>query len=74
MRIYVERFVKGEYHDRFGDILDYDRLDQKLSENEAVQVSYQKTNGSFMNLRILEVDRQENAKPETIWIFVEENY
>ena len=74
MRIYVERFVKGEYHDRFGDILDYDRLDQKLSENEAVQISYQKTNGSFMNLRILEVDRQENAKPETIWIFVEENY
>ena len=74
MRLYVERFVKSEYYDRFDDILDYDKLDNKLSENESVQFTYQKTDGIRMNVRILEVDRRQNAKPETIWIFSEENH
>ena len=74
MRLYVERFVKSEYHDRFADVLDYDKLDIELSESEAVQFTYQKTAGSYINVRILKVDRQENAKPETIWIFAEETY
>ena len=73
MRLYVDRFVKGEYHD-FEDILDYDKLDEKLSETEDVQFTYQKIDGSRVNVRILEVDGQqnENAKPETIWIFAKE--
>ena len=73
MRLYVDRFVKGEYHD-FEDILDYDKLDEKLSETEDVQFTYQKIDGSRVNVRILEVDGQqnENTKPETIWIFAKE--
>ena len=73
MRLYVKRFVKGEYHKCFDDILDYDKLDKKLSETEAVQFIYQKTNGVYMNVRILEVERRQNTKPETIWIFAKEN-
>ena len=72
MRLFAERFVKSEYRDRFDDVLDYDKLDQKLSETEIVQFTYQKTNGTWISARIREVDRQQNAKPETIWIFVEE--
>ena len=73
MRLYVDRFVKGEYHD-FEDILDYDKLDEKLSETEDVQFSYQKTDGRRINVRIVEVGsgQNENTKPETIWIFAEE--
>ena len=71
IRLYVERFVRSEYFDRFDDVLDYDKLDQKLSEIEAVQFTYQKTNGVFMDVRILEVDRKQDTKPETIWIFSE---
>ena len=73
MRLYVERFVKREYHDLFDDILDYDKLDQKLRQHETVQFSYQKTNGVHIQVRILEVNRHGDAKPETIWIFTEEN-
>ena len=69
MRLYVDKYVKGEYHDRFDEILDYDKLDEKLSKNGAVQFTYQKTNGIYINVRILESDRRQNAKPETIWIF-----
>lgn len=74
VRLYVERFVKSEYYDRFDNILDYDKLDNKLSENKSVQFTYQKTDGIRMNVRILEVDRRQNAKSETIWIFSEENH
>ena len=73
MRLYVERSVKREYHDRFDDILDYDNLAKKLSETEAVQFTYQKTNGIWINVRILEVEKGQNTKPETIWIFSEEH-
>ena len=73
MRLYVERFVKREYHDRFDNILDYDKLHEKLNKNEAVQFTYQKTDGIWMNIRIIEGDRRQNARPETIWIFAKEN-
>ena len=69
IRLYVERFIKPEYHNHFDDILDYDKLDKKLSESEVVQFTYQKTNGTWINVRILESDRRPDTKPETIWIF-----
>ena len=71
IRLYVEQFVKDEYHDRFDEILDYDNLIQELSENGDVQFSYQKTNGTNINIRVLVSDKQQNTKPETIWIFSE---
>ena len=74
MRLYVERFVKREYHERFDDVLDYGKLDIKLSETEAMQFTYQKTDGICMNVRILKADRQQDAKPETVWIFEEETH
>ncbi|MCH5271797.1 MAG: GGDEF domain-containing protein [Lachnospiraceae bacterium] len=73
MRLYIERFVKFEYYDCFNEILDYDKLKQKLNESEAIQFSYQKTDNSWVNIRILKIDSQQNAKLETIWIFAEEN-
>ena len=74
MRLYTEGFVKPEYHDRFDEILDYDKLDQKLNETEVVQFSYQETSGKCLNVRVLEGDRRKDTKPETIWIFAEENH
>ena len=73
MRLYVERFVTLEYYNYFDEILDYDKLKQKLNESEAIQFSYQKTDNSWVNIRILKIDSQQNAKLETIWIFTEEN-
>ena len=73
MRLYVKRYVKREYYDSFDDVLDYEKLDEKLKETGSVQFTYQKTDGISINVRILADDRQDNAKPETIWIFTEEN-
>lgn len=68
MRLYVERYVKSEYHDSFEDILDYDKLDQRLRRNENVELTFEKVNGDNMVIRVLEVYRQKNAMPETIWM------
>ena len=69
MRLYVERFVKSEYWDRFGDVLDYDKLSEELSERESVQFDYEKTDGTRMNVCILPVDRQQSSKSEALLIF-----
>ena len=69
MRLYVERFVEPEYRDRFEDIVNYEKLDKKLSETEVVQFTYQKTDGICMKVRILKLDRSKDKNAETIWIF-----
>ena len=74
LRLYVERFVKPEYRALFDDIIDFEKLDKKLSEIELVHFAYQKTNDISMNVRILKVDKYKNANSETIWIFAEENH
>lgn len=68
MRLYVKQFIKNEYHDRFEEVLDYDKLDYKLRNKEAIEFIYQNKEGIFVILRILEIGRRENSKPETIWM------
>ena len=73
MKLYIERYVKSEDRALFDDVLDYDKLDRALREAHVVQFSYQKTNGIRMSVRIVESDRKNGAKPETIWIIAEES-
>ena len=72
VRLYVEQYVEPEYAHLFEDVLDYKKLDAKLHAQEAVEFSYRKKDGVRMNARILQVDKHQNAKQETIWIFAEE--
>ena len=71
MRLYVKQYVKSEYHARFEEILNYDKLGEELGEGEVVRFIYQKTNGVSMEASIYAIDRQQNARPETLWIFSE---
>ena len=67
-RLYVETLIEKEYHPLFDDVLDYDKLDQKLRNKERVDITYRRTNGVAMILRVLEIDRRESARAETIWM------
>lgn len=69
MRVYVERYVKQEYQDEFYALLDYRILADRLREKASVEFSYQKTDGSWMDLRVMEIDNQTDEKLESIWIF-----
>ena len=73
LRLYVERFVKSEHDNRFDDILDFDKLEQKLGENGSLRIAYQKIDGVHMSIRILKADNRKDGKTETVWIFAEEN-
>ncbi len=67
LRLYVDRFVKGEYQQLFLKVVDYTILTKLLREKKVVQFSYQKVDGTWMNMRILGTESAE--KQETIWIF-----
>ncbi len=67
LRLYVDRFVKGEHQQRFLDVLDYATLGRLLKEKKVLRFSYQKVDGTWMDLRILGTESPE--KQETIWIF-----
>ena len=68
IRLYVERFVKPEYHHLFDDLVDYDRLEKKLSSSGMVDIDYQKINGDDMIIRVRKVDSEEKTGSETIWM------
>ncbi len=72
LRMYMEKYVKPEYHDRFEKVLDYRYLLKMLEEDGGVQLPYQKAGGMWMELRILPLDEQSEEKCGTIWIFTDE--
>lgn len=70
LKLYAERYVVPEDRSKFDNIVDFNVLGERLSEDNAVQFSYQRSSdGKNMNLRIVELDKRDSDKPETIWIF-----
>ena len=69
MRVYVEQYVSPEYRAQFEELLDFEKFKKRLGETGSVQFGYRKTDGTEMNVRIVEVDRRQDAKSEMIWIF-----
>ena len=70
LRMYVDKFVKWEYQEKCLKVTDYDYLTERLQQEGEVRFSYQKVDGTWMSLRILDVGPEE--KQETIWIFLDE--
>ena len=72
LRLYIDKFVKWEYYDRFHKVMDSSYLTERLHQDGKIQFSYQKLDNTWVNLRILELDTKEKGKRETIWIFADE--
>ncbi len=70
IRLYVDKYVKSEYQEQFLQWIDYEYLTKRLLEEGSVQLSYQKVDDTWMNLRILGVEVEK--KQECIWIFLDE--
>ena len=73
MRLYIDRYVKEEYQPRLLRMIDYDELTRLLRTEAQGDLSliYQKVDGKYVSLRIMEMDRYTEEKYETIWIFSE---
>lgn len=68
MRNYVKKYVQSDYQDCFADVLDFDKLNEMLLKNKHVELAFKNAKGFDIILRILEMERPENALPETIWM------
>ena len=72
MELYIQKLVKKIYCDRFEEVMNFEKLEEKLEADEEVQITYQKVNGAWMKLRILDLSDQFKEKGETLWIFTDE--
>ena len=68
IRRYIQRYVKADDYDRFDVVIDYHKLNEKLQKDKYVEVAFKDINDFDIILRILVVDRREDAMPETIWM------
>ncbi len=73
MRLYIDRYVKEEYQSGLLQMIDYEELTRILRTEAQGDISliYQKVDGKYVSLRILEMGEYTEEKYETIWIFSE---
>ncbi len=69
MLLYARRMVRPQYWKPFKAVCDYTQLEKQLEENGAPEILYQKTDGGWMQLRILKFKAYARQSRETLWIF-----
>lgn len=73
MRDYCYDLVKREYYDRFEKLFDYEYIEEQLKKENIVDFTYQKLDGSWIELKITIYDQDSSEIPEMLWIFLDEN-
>ncbi len=69
IKLYIEKYVESGSQDSFRELLEFDRLAERLRGGSSVSFDYLKVNGSKMNLKIIQINEPTGGKHETIWIF-----
>lgn len=65
--------LRSEYYDRFEKFYDYDYIKDQLSSGNTVNFTYQKIDGSWVELTITIYDEDSSEAQEMLWIFQDEN-
>lgn len=73
MRDYCRELVRLEYHDQFETLFDYDYIQEQLSSGKEIDFTYQKKDGSWVDLRITIYAQDQRDTKEMLWIFLDEN-
>lgn len=73
MREYCRTLVRPEYFDRFEKFLDYDYVQEQLSAVHETGFTYQKLDGSWVELKITLNDQEASGTHEMLWIFTDEH-
>lgn len=73
MREYCYTLVRPEYYDSFEMIYHYRYIAQKLAAGHSVGFTYQKLDGSWVELKITDYDQNTANPGELLWIFLDEN-
>lgn len=67
---YVEKLVKPEYVPAMKRLCDYGDLKARLDSGETPELSFEKKDGSWLQLRITRTEGGRKAEQETLWIFM----
>lgn len=70
--LYAKRIVMSKYCFEFIKFCDYSYLETQLNSNITPQFSYQRTDGSWVKLRVLKFKSYTKESRETLWIFSDE--
>ena len=62
-------FVCPEYYDQFKKIFDYDYVEKELEAGHTIEFTYQKLDGSCVDLKIMIYDQNSLDNHEMLWIF-----
>ena len=73
MKKYCREFVCPEYHEQFEKLFDYDYVRHQLAVTDIVNFTYQKTDGSWIELKITVYDQMSSDTCEMLWIFLHES-
>lgn len=69
MLLYAERVVMPEFREEFIKFCDYNNIEEALKQNKVTEFCYQKTDESWITLRILKFKTYTAEVKETLWIF-----
>ena len=69
--LYAGELVKPVYYDRFKEVTDYEKLEQKMKDGSIPEFTYEKLNGEWVQLQIMKINKNDGnlAVKETLWIF-----
>ena len=67
--LYADRFVAPSYQQQFIEFCDYGTLNANLGKTSVPEFTYQKQDGSWIQLRILKFKTYTAQQRETLWIF-----
>ncbi len=68
--LYAEQLIKPEYREDFVRLCDYDDLRMRLDESGTLELTYEKSDGSKMNLQVTRAWDAQSSQ-ETLWVFTE---
>lgn len=69
IRLYIQSFVEPEYHEEFLELLDYEKLFQRLSREQRPQLVYLKRDGNYLLIQIHPTPEFNEFHKECIWTF-----
>lgn len=72
MEAYGREFVAPEHLTAFQRLIQYDNLIRLLREKSQAELTFQKKDGSWLNMRILPMPGYREEAPKTLWIFEDE--
>lgn len=72
LNIYKEKFVLKEDRHVIERVLDYDRVYESIWSGNDVNVSYRKTDGTLVRLKVGQYSDRDDEKNLTLWIYADE--